>query len=103
MIAPAHPSTPVYPTQVSGHHQLTTTFTLVGHADMMMFMRLLRAAAQKHGLCILVCVPFTSLRRCQARPISTDEEVCTPSLTTGAKRRDSGGSSGTRCILYVHD
>lgn len=44
----------------------------VGHADMTMFMRLLRAAAQKHGLCILVCVP---LRHCEA---SADER-CAPS------------------------
>jgi len=33
----------------------------VGHAEMTMFMRLLRATAQKHGLCILVrvsCFPL---------------------------------------------
>lgn len=28
---------------------------------MTMFMRLLRSAAQKHGLCILVCVSFRSI------------------------------------------
>jgi RAD51-like protein 3 len=29
-----------------------------GHAEMTSFMRLLRSAAQKHGLCVLVSIPF---------------------------------------------
>ena len=43
-----------------------------------MFMRLLRSAAQKHGLCILVCIS-PSLRPCiVARPVSADGEVLLP-------------------------
>jgi len=35
----------------------------VGHAEMTIFMRLLRAAAQKHGLCILVLNDATAAGR----------------------------------------
>jgi hypothetical protein len=56
--------------------------TPVGHADMTMFMRLLRATAQKHGLCILVSVfHCASLRgdasvQCSVQVLIG--EVCTP-------------------------
>jgi len=68
---------------------------------MTMFMRLLRDAAQRHGLCILVGFPFLflfpishHLGSREASPLLM--RACLP----GAERR-GGGSPGPRPVLYV--
>ena len=77
---------------------------------MTMFMRLLRDAAQKHGLCILVSIPliFPSLTLF----VPTIWEIVrgpSPMLMrayhalTGVERRNGGESPGARPILHVHD
>jgi hypothetical protein len=65
---------------------------------MTMFMRLLRTAAQKHGLCIIVGVPLPLLLSSfyqGSREASADEEVGPPQVlndATGAGRPALGAS-----------
>ena len=52
---------------LSGYQLTWVVHMPIGHAEMTMFMRLLRTAAQKHGLCILVGTP--SLRLSAQLPV----------------------------------
>jgi len=85
------------------HGAANAPFLPIGHAEMTMFMRLLRDAAQRHGLCILVGFPSYSF--CPF-PTIWDRASASPLLMrwvclTGTERRDGGGSPGPRPVLYV--
>ena len=76
---------------------------------MAMFMRLLRDAAQKHGLCILVSIPsiVSSLAphpyHFGARTRPSPMLMRAHHALTGVERRNGGESPGARPILHVHD
>ena len=69
---------------------------------MTMFMRLLRTAAQKHGLCVLVGIP-PPLRPNHGYLGYRAGPAVLMRVMSGAERLDGGGPPGARCIFYLHE